>query len=161
MIREVRPEDGEAIWKIYCHYVRESTYTFELEPPSREEMERRTALFAADNPYFVWEENGKVGGYCYAHPWRVRGAYKKTFETTIYLAPEMCGRGIGRAMMEHLIEVCRKRGCRVLIACITEENTASKMLHEKLGFEKVSHFKKVGEKFGRLLDVMDYELILS
>lgn len=70
-------------------------------------------------------------------------------------------RGIGRQLMERLIEECRAGGYHALIACITEGNEASYSLHEKLGFRKVSHFEKVGLKFGRWLDVVDYELIIK
>ena len=62
--------------------------------------------------------------------------------------------------MQRLIEACRENGYRALIACITEGNEASNILHERLGFKQVSHFTKVGLKFDRRLDVADYELLL-
>ena len=70
------------------------------------------------------------------------------------------GAGIGRKLTEKLVDECRKRGYRALIACITDGNQASIKLHEKLGFKKVSHFEKVGIKFGGELDVIDLELRL-
>lgn len=68
----------------------------------------------------------------------------------VYLSPRYKGKGIGRQLMERLIEECRAGGYHALIACITEGNEASCSLHEKLGFRKVSHFEKVGLKFGRV-----------
>ena len=106
------------------------------------------------------ENNGKLIGYCYAHPWKERAAYCKTLETTIYLASEAKGKGLGTRLMDRLIDECRNRGYHVLIACITAENEESCQFHERLGFKKVSHFEQVGQKFGRWLDVADYELIL-
>ena len=103
----------------------------------------------------------EVVGYCYAHAWKEKAAYKYTLETTVYLSPGYKGKGIGRQLMERLIEECRVGGYHALIACITEGNEASCSLHEKLGFRKVSHFEKVGLKFGRWLDVVDYELIIK
>ena len=78
----------------------------------------------------------------------------------IYLLPDCVGKGMGTQLMMRLIEECRREGYHALIACLTEPNEDSTSLHTKLGFQKVSHFKEVGLKFGRWLDVSDYELIL-
>ena len=111
-------------------------------------------------PYFVYEEDKEITGYCYAHTWKERSAYRYTLETTVYLSPGHTGKGIGMLLMQRLIEACRENGYRALIACITEGNEASNILHERLGFKQVSHFTKVGLKFDRWLDVADYELLL-
>lgn len=160
MIREVRQEDAAAIAAINNHYVMHSDASFDTEPTDGETMRQRIATIAAACPYFVCEEEGEVVGYCFAHPWKARPAYGLTLETTVYLAPGHTGKGIGRALMLQLIEACRRRGIHVLIACITGGNRASTALHEALGFQAVSHFREVGRKFGRWLDVVDYELIL-
>ena len=155
MIREVR----QASAAINNHYVMHSDASFDTEPTDGETMRQRIAAIAAACPYFVCEEEGEVVGYCFAHPWKARPAYGLTLETTVYLAPGHTGKGIGRALMLQLIEACR-RGIHVLIACITGGNRPSIALHEALGFQAVSHFREVGRKFGRWLDVVDYELIL-
>ena len=77
-----------------------------------------------------------------------------------YGDPGLQKRGTGEALMRKLIEECRHRGFHSLIACITADNRPSIALHEKLGFRKVSGFKEVGMKFGRWLDVEDYQLLL-
>ena len=77
-----------------------------------------------------------------------------------YLLPDCVGKGMGTQLMMRLIEECRREGYHALIACLTEPNEDSTSLHTKLGFQKVSHFMEVGLKFGRWLDVSDYELIL-
>lgn len=74
--------------------------------------------------------------------------------------PEYSGKGIGKQLMQRLIGECRKEGYHALIACITAGNEISNSLHLQLGFKPVSHFEKVGMKFGRWLDVFDYELLL-
>lgn len=160
MIREVRQEDAAAIAAINNHYVMHSDASFDTEPTDGETMRQRIAAIAAACPYFVCEEEGEVVGYCFAHPWKARPAYGLTLETTVYLAPGHTGKGIGRALMLQLIEACRRRGIHVLISCITGGNRPSIALHEALGFQAVSHFREVGRKFGRWLDVVDYELIL-
>lgn len=161
MIRKVSSEDAKAIVAIYNEYVNRSVITFETEPVSEEEMASRIASISSHYPYFVYEADCKVVGYCYAHAWKEREAYRHTLETTVYLSPDFSGKGIGMLLMKKLIEECRSSGYMALIACITEGNTASLALHKKLGFEQVSCFKNVGFKFNRWLDVVDYELQLQ
>lgn len=160
MIRRVKLQDAKAITTIYNEYVEHSVSTFDTEPLREEDMRSRIAEIAARFPYFVYEEDGRVTGYCYAHLWKERDAYKHTLETTVYMAPGYLGKGIGKMLMQRLIEECKREGCHALIACITEGNAASDSLHLGLGFKQVSHFEKVGLKFGRWLDVVDYELLL-
>lgn len=160
MIRRVRLSDASDIVYIYNNYVLKTVVSFETEVLSIMEMKRRISVFSADYPYLVYEKDGRIAGYCYAHAWKSRAAYGRTLETTIYLAPEAKGQGIGRELMERLISECRLLGYVALIACITTTNTESINFHRCLGFKKVSHFEKVGYKFGHWLDVADYELLL-
>ena len=160
MIRPLRAaEDAAAIAAIYAPFVEGTTVSFEIAPPGEAEMRER--LLHLPFPGYVYEEGGKVLGYCYAHPWKERPAYGHTLETTLYLVPQAQGRGIGRALMAALIPACRAWGARVLIACITAENEPSCRFHESLGFRRASHFHSVGYKLGRWLDVVDYELVLE
>ena len=159
MIREVRAaEDAAAIAAIYNEYVLHTTISFETAALTPQAMLARIETYAAECPYLVYEEAGSILGYCYAHRWKERAAYARTWESTIYLAPGAQGRNIGRALMQELISRCRTAGARVLIACITQGNERSCRFHESLGFRQASHFHAVGEKFGQLLDVVDYEL---
>jgi L-amino acid N-acyltransferase YncA len=124
-------------------------------------MSARIAAISSRYPYFVYEVEGKVVGYSYAHAWKERAAYRNTLETTVYVSPDFMRRGVGKALMIKLIDACRADGFQVLIACITEGNAGSIALHKLLGFKQVSHFERVGTKFDRRLDVSDFELILS
>lgn len=161
MIRFVEDRDVRRITEIYNRYITEGVETFETEPLTEERMAQRVKEIAATCPYIVYEENGVVEGYCYAHPWKERAAFANTFETTVYVAHGSGGRGIGSSLMRRLIEECRRKGCRVLVACITGCNEPSIALHKKLGFVQVSHFHNVGYKFGRWLDVVDLEMQLG
>lgn len=161
MIRSVKLHDVEAITAIYNEYVINSIATFETQPVEEEEMHMRITVISRDYPYFVYEINNEVAGYCYAHAWKEKAAYKYTLETTVYLSAKHTGKGIGRQLMERLIDECYNRGYHALIACITEGNETSKTLHTKLGFKQVSGFEQVGLKFGRWLGVADYELLLT
>lgn len=161
MIKKVSISDAEQIANIYNYYIRESVATFDTQEWSVEKMSERIIALSYSYPYLVYKTpEDNIAGFCYAHPWKEKDAYSRTLETTVYVAPEYTGQGIGKKLMEELINICRKKEFMTLIACITEGNNSSFILHEKLGFERVSHFKKVGKKFGRYLDVIDYELIL-
>ncbi len=159
-VRPVRLDDAERIASIYNKYVSATTITFETEPVTAEEMRGRINSISSSFPYFVYEYDGVVLGYCYAHLWKEREAYSKTLETTVYLAPEACHQGIGSRLMRHLIEDCRRRGYHALIACVTADNLPSLQFHHRLGFRQVSRFSEVGRKFDRWLDVIDLELVL-
>lgn len=160
MIRSVTTQDAEAIADIYNAYVTGSVASFEVEPVSRLEMSRRIDEVSSRYPWLVYEADGTVCGFCYAHQWKLRAAYERTWETTVYVAPASVGRGVGKRLMERLIEECRRAGARVLVACITGGNESSIGLHRGLGFSQASHFCQVGHKFGRWLDVVDFQLLL-
>lgn len=160
MIRNVVLADAEAITAIYNKYITDTTVSFETKPLTVTEMAERIRDISSHYPYYVYEEDGKILGYCYAHRWKERAAYSHTYETTIYLASENRGCRIGSRLMHRLIDSCREQGCHALIACITEENEDSLQFHTHLGFKQVSCFEQVGIKFGKLLDVVDMELLL-
>ena len=160
MIREAKLDDAQSIIDIYNNYIENTTVSFETIPLSANQMQARIKDISAEYPFLVYEECGHVAGYAYVHRWKERAAYNNTLETTIYLDQNYKHHGIGKALMTRLIEECRQRGYRVLIACITEENTESLAFHKSIGFCQVSRFHNVGEKFGRLLDVVDMELQL-
>lgn len=161
MIRPIRIEDAAAVAAIYNHYIEHSTATFDTEPLSDCQMLSRLEAIVGRRPGYVsLSEAGELQGYTYAHPWKEKAAYRYTLETTIYLAPRFVGQGIGRALLSHLVEGCRREGYRSLIACITQGNVASEVLHRKMGFRPVSRFVQVGTKFGRWIDVADYQLLL-
>ncbi len=92
MIRRVELQDAKAIAAIYNEYVIHSVVTFDIEPVREEDMRGRIAGISAHYPYFVCESDGKVVGYCYAHPWKQRVAYGHTLETTVYFFPIVLGK---------------------------------------------------------------------
>ena len=151
MIRNVTPQDTAAITKIYNEYIAHTVISFETEPLSEAEMQQRIDRISTAFPYLVYEVDGEVAGYCYAHEWKERAAYRHTLETTVYLSPRHTGKGIGRALMQRLIAECRGRGCHALIACITAEFTKQRsMSFESLicsasSFQSVSYCTAIGE----------------
>ena len=153
-IRSAHTRDLAAITQIYEHAVRHGTASFEIEPPSEREMaERYEALRVGSYPYLVAELNGEIVGYAYAGPYRARPAYRWTVENSIYIAPTMQRRGIGRALLEWLIAEAEAGGFRQMIAVIGDSaQTPSIALHAAAGFRMVGTFEAVGFKFGRWLD---------
>lgn len=160
MIREVTPDDAAAIVDIYNHYITKTTVTFETTPLTPDQMRQRILDISSHFPYLVYELQGRVAGYAYVHPWKERAAFAHTLETTVYLAPDAKHEGIGSKLMQPIIDYCRQRGYRVLVACITAENQESIDFHKRLGFTQASLFHNVGYKFGRWLDVVDMEMQL-
>lgn len=156
MIRPSNENDLEAISRIYAHYVRHSTATFETEPPDTIEIGRRRAEIKQRNlPYLVAESNGSVVGYAYATQYRPRNAYRFTVEDSIYIHPEHVRNGFGKALISALIDACTQSGARQMIAVIGgSDNAASIHLHDNFGFHHAGTLKSVGFKFEQWLDTI-------
>ena len=153
-VRPATPADIPAITRIYAHSVRTGTASFELEPPDEAEMTRRMqTLLGGGYPYIVAEIGGAIAGYAYAGSYRPRPAYRFSVEDSIYIDPSAQRKGVGRALLENLIEECTRRGFRQMIAVIGDSaQTPSIELHRALGFRMIGNIENVGYKFGRWLD---------
>lgn len=153
-IRPCRATDIEQIAAIYAHHVRHGDASFEIDPPSTEEMRRRyTGIAAKGLPYLVADDAAAVCGYAYAGPYRPRAAYRDTVENSVYLRPDFVGRGIGAMLLGALIAECEALGLRQMVAVVGDSaNGASIRLHERLGFRHVGVLRAVGHKHGRWLD---------
>jgi len=159
-IREAQYNDLPTLVEIYNHAILHTTATFDLEPKTVEERKEWFFKHGPSHPLIVAEENGAVVGYCGILPYSEKAAYAQTVELSIYLHPEAQGKGIGTKLLGLMIERARKLGYHTILSGITEGNEASVKLHERFGFQKVSHFKEVGHKFGRWQDVCFYQLML-
>jgi phosphinothricin acetyltransferase len=161
MLRPATLSDAAAIAGIYNHYVLHTIVTFEEEAVSETEMAQRiTDVLGAGLPWFVWEESGRVLGYAYASKWKSRCAYRYAVESSIYLPTDAVGRGLGTKLYVALIDALRAKGIHCIIGGIALPNPASVGISEKLGFQKIGHFKEVGWKFEKWIDVGYWELIL-
>jgi len=162
-VRPATLDDIPAITAIYAHAVRHGTATFELEPPSETEMAARMqTLLDGKFPYFVAEIDGRIAGYAYAALFRPRPAYRYTVEDSIYIAPHMHRRGIGKALLVKLIESCTAMGFRQMIAVIGDSNQAGSIgVHKACGFEPAGNLRNVGWKFDTWLDTPLMQLALG
>jgi L-amino acid N-acyltransferase YncA len=154
MIRAATPADAESVARIYNHYVTDSVVTFEEEAVSPTAMARRIeGVRSASLPWLVAELGGRVVGYAYANRWKARSAYRFSAEITVYLDPAHAGRGIGSRLYGRMLPILQDLGMHAVIGGIALPNPASVALHEKFGMQKVAHFREVGFKLDRWIDV--------
>ncbi len=160
MLRNVRPDDAPAISEIYNHYVLNSPATFEEVPVSQDEMRQRIIETTRACPWLVSEEDGKLLGYCYGRKWRERAAYRHSVEVSTYLDPSAVGKGRGSALLDAILIELRRRGFHCVMGGVSLPNDASVALLQKFGLRQVAHFKEVGYKFDRWIDVGYWQLLL-
>jgi len=156
LIRDSRETDLEAIRAIYAHHVGHGTGSFELEPPSREEIARRRSDVLANGfAHRVAELEGEVVGFAYFNFFRLRPAYRFSVENSVYVRAGQQRAGIGRALLSDLVEQAQTRGLRQMIAVIGDSaNTGSIGLHAACGFRFAGVLRASGWKFDRWLDTV-------
>jgi len=154
MIRFATTADIPAMLEIYGPYILNTTYTFEYTVPTVEEFTERFLNITSQCPWLVWEENGSVLGYAYGSLPFERAAYAWCGEVSIYLAPTVHRRGIGRRLYAAVEKILWLQGYRVIYALITTENKGSLAFHEKLGYRRFAEFPDCGLKFGRWLGIV-------
>ena len=157
---ELQEKDLEIVKEIYDHYILHSTATFYTDVLSIEELKKTINPGHPKYKSFLIQYNNNICGYCYISQYKNRQAYDRTAEFTLYLKPEFTGKGIGKYAMEELEKIARKLNFKVLIGIISANNKQSIALCEKCGYEKCAHFKQVGEKFGKILDVVAYQKLI-
>jgi len=160
MLRNVRPDDAPAVADIYNHYILNSPATFEEVPVSPDEMRQRILETTRAYPWLVCEEDGKLLGYCYGRKWRERAAYHHSVEVSTYLDPAAVGKGRGSALLDAILVELRRRGFHCVMGGVSLPNDASVALLQKFGLRQVAHFKEVGYKFDRWIDVGYWQLLL-
>jgi L-amino acid N-acyltransferase YncA len=162
-IRPSRDDDIDAITRIYAHHVLHGTGTFEVDPPSVQDMRgRRAEVLARGLPWLVAESDNQISGFAYCNWFKPRPAYRFSAEDSIYLAPHANGQGLGRALLAELTTQAERAGVRKLIAVIGDSgNTGSIGVHRALGFQHVGVLASCGWKFDRWLDVVLMERSLG
>lgn len=160
MMAEFRPvtrQDLDTILGIYNHYVLNSTATFHSVPLTAKELEEFLFVAHPKYPAFMSLEGDGTAGYCFLTQYKKRQAYDRSAEVSVYLKPGFTGRGIGVLALRHLETAARASGIRVLVGTICGENHPSIRLMEKAGFTRCACLKNIGEKFGKIMDVVVYQ----
>lgn len=159
-LKLLEDKDFEKVKEIYDYYILNSTATFHTEPIQIKELKETIYIGHPKYKSFFMVLDNKIGGYCYFAPYKKRQAYDRSAEVTLYLKPEFTSKGIGSETLRLLEPIASECDIKVLLAIITGENNSSIQLFEKMGYEKCAHFKQVGEKFGRILDVVAYQKMI-
>jgi phosphinothricin acetyltransferase len=152
-VRAAIAADSDACAAIYAPYVTDTPITFELEPPSANEMHGRIERASERHAWMVLEHEGRVVGYAYGGVLNPRPAYRWSCEVSVYVEMGRRRTGAGRALYDALLERLRQRGLRMAVAGMTLPNEASIGLHRALGFESVGVYRQIGFKHGRWHDV--------
>ena len=155
-IRPAAEADLEVVRRIYEHDVLNGTASFEVDPPDLESIrERWRRVCQAGLPFLVAHEDNEVVAFAYALPYRPRPAYRFTVEHSIYVAPPWRRQGIGRRLLDGLVEALELCGVREIVGIIGDSaNRASLLAHERAGFRQVGTLQNVGWKFDRWLDTV-------
>ena len=163
IVRPAVRSDCPGILAIYNDAVLRTTASYDYEPRTLEQREAWFDDHLRDGyPVLVAEDvAGRVVGWSALNRYHDRMGYRFTSENSVYVAEDCQGRGVGSALLGPLIPAARERGLHSIIAAIDAENAASIRLHARFGFEKVGHFRQVGFKFGRWLDVVYMERLIE
>jgi L-amino acid N-acyltransferase len=160
-VREAKEEDLPQLLSIYNDIILHTTAVYDYEPHS---FEMRKQWFETKKqqgfPVYVVEEDGEIFGFSSIGPFRAWAAYKFSVENSVYVAANKRGKGIGRMLIPPLIDAAKRLRLHTIIASIDTTNEASLRLHKSFGFEEVAHFKQVGWKFERWLDLKFLQLMI-
>lgn len=154
-------EHLQACLDIYTYYVENSTATFHTHIPSMDEFMGIVYLGGERNKGFIIRHEGLICGYVVLGRYSIREAYNDTGSIAIYLSADCCGKGIGRAALEFIEQYAQEQGFHTLVATICGENLQSIKLFERHGYFKCAHYRELGKKFDRMLDIVAYQKIIA
>lgn len=160
-IRPIAAADIPAVLDIYAPVVLRTTTSFEIEVPTIADFTNRVAAIQHQAPWLVCEIDGQVTGYAYGSAHRSRAAYQCTRELTVYVHSDYRRRGVATALYTALIGLLKRQGYATALAGITLPNDASVRFHERMGFQLVGIYHRVGYKYGQFLDVGWWEMPIS
>ncbi len=160
-IRSAELKDVDIIKEIYNEAVVNTNATFDTDEKTVEEMKRWFNNHDSKNPVLIAEKEGKTIAWASLSKYDNKKAYSDTAELSLYVLKDFQGKGIGKKLMDEILNRGKKAGLHAVIARITEGNDISIHLHENFGFEKIGTLRQVGKKFGKVLDVHIFEKIFS
>lgn len=159
-MRAATLDDAEAIRAIYNLEVTTSTVTFDLEPRTLADQRAWLAARSGAHSAIVAVRGEEVIGFASLSPWKERPAYRTSVEDSVYVHRDHQGRGVGKLLLAHLLDVATRSGFHAVFGRIVGGHEASLALHTALGFEVVGTEREVGRKFGRWLDVVVVEKLI-
>lgn len=160
-VRLATAADAEAITSIYTPIVEDTHISFEITPPTSEEIARRVRDTTKRLPWLVCEYDGQIVGYAYASPHKDRSAYQWSVNVSVYVAEHWRRHGVARGLYESLFALLRVQGLYTAYAVIALPNPPSVGFHESLGFTRIGVYQRVGYKHGEWHDVGHWQLSLQ
>jgi L-amino acid N-acyltransferase YncA len=158
---EMQEDDLPTVLDIYNHYIATTAVTFDPEPISMETFQTRILLNHDLYKAYVINHMGEIAGFFFLCQFNKHESYNRTAEMGVYLKPEYTRRGVGTRAVGHLEQIAAAKGLKVLIASISGENEGSIALFRKLCWEECAHFRRVGEKWGRAIDVIFFQKLVE
>ncbi|MBC7689165.1 MAG: N-acetyltransferase [Aquabacterium sp.] len=160
-VRHATENDIPAMLEIYNEIILNTTAVWHNEPHTLQMRQEWFALKQEQGyPVFVAEQNSVLTGFSTIGPFRPWVGYRFTVENSVYVSAENRGQGIAKLLIPPVIEAARQLKLHAIVAGIEATNEASIALHNKFGFIEVAHFKEVGFKFNRWMDLKFLELIV-
>lgn len=156
LLRPVCAQDAGAIASIYAVYVKNTTISFEYDPPGEAEILRRIEERQGLFPWLVCEADGRVVGYAYAGRLGARQGYDWACEVSVYIEEGSRQKGVGGQLYTALCKLLTLQGYRTAMALIACPNPQSETFHQRMGFEKQGVLENVGYKFGKPISVAYY-----
>ena len=162
-IRHAKAVDLPGILDILNHYIRTHHCIFDTDCWSVARKQEWFGTFRPDGPYrlLIARAADTLIGYAHSSRWRPKAAYDVTVETTVYVHPDHCSKGVGAALMQRLLKELGDTDIHSAVAGIAQPNPASNRLHEQLGFREVGTYRQVGFKFGKYWDVCWYQKLMK
>lgn len=154
---EAKENDLNIMLDIYNNYIANSTVTFDLDKVTLEEFKNRIFINHSRYKTFLIYMDNELIGFCFLTQFRKKAAYDKTVELGLYLKPQFTGKGLGREIVSYLEHIAKQNQFEIIIASVSGENTSSLKLFKKLGYEQCAHYKEIAEKFGRKVDLIDFQ----
>lgn len=156
-------EHSEAIRAIFNEAIVNSTALYDYKPRTQEFMDAWFTTKEAKNLPVIGalDETGALMGFGSYGPFRTHAAYKYSVEHSIYVDARFRGRGVGKLLLQRLVERATQQGYHMMIGVIDALNATSISLHQKAGFESCGSIRHAGYKFGRWLDLALYQLVLT
>lgn len=153
---ETQIDDLNDILEIYNYYIERTTVTFDYERINLDELNKRLFLLHDRYKTYLVYINNELIGFCFLSQFRKKEAYNKTAEIGLYLKQQFTGKGFGKKIIIYL-ENNAKGKFDMLVASVSGDNDQSKKLYKKLGYKQCAHYKDIAVKFGRKVDIIDYQ----
>lgn len=155
-----KSEDVVDLLNIYNYYITNTTATFDFNEIKIGEFKQRIFIDHSRYKTFLIHQNEEFAGFCFLTQYRNKPAYDETAEIGIYLKKEFTGKGIGKEAVGYLENVAIKNSFSVIVASMSGENISSVNLFKSMGYNQCAIYRKIATKFGRKMDIIDFQKIL-